>query len=188
METSPVRWFLPLLIIATTGAGCVYVPLPRTPVMKDAVDPPTLIGDADSKKPIQPNLATKQQVIRLIGEPDRVSPDGRVLGYTRQYKGGAWVAPLCFYGWRQRIDDAYRLEFDAYDVLIRHRSLDAVAPDAFLASGYAPAPAVVAFLDQIGPAAPPAGGPLPQPLAPDPPAIASPYRNSLPDGQWYETR
>ncbi|QOV90505.1 hypothetical protein [Humisphaera borealis] len=195
--SNPTRVFLgfAVALFALTSAGCFYVPLARSPVDKQSVDPPTLIGDGESKKPIQPSLATKQQVVRLIGEPDRVSADGKVLGYFRQYTGGAWVAPLFLYAWRQRVDEAYRLEFDAQDILIRHRSVEAVASDGLLSPGYGPARDVVAFLDQIGPPAPPPAGPFPQPMPPPmppvppyPPAVSSPYRNSVPDGQWYETR
>ncbi len=187
---------LPLLVVLTACTGCFYVPLARSAVDKESVDPPTLIGDADSKKPIQPNLATKQQVVKLIGEPDRVSGDGRVIGYSRQYKGGAWVAPLCLYGWRQRVDEAYRLEFDSQDILIRHRSLEAVANDGLLCAGYGPAQEVRNFLDPIGPeppmvppiAPPISGQPYPPQVMPPHPPARSPYWNSAPDGRWYETR
>lgn len=182
-----LHWRLGLICLVACSAGCFYVPLPRTPVDSRSPDPPDLIGEPGSDKPIQPNLATRQQVVRLIGEPDRQSADGKVLGYSRQYKGGAWVAPLCFYGWRQRVDVAYRLEFDAQDILIRQRSVDATARDSFLGPGYGPADEVEDLLDQIGPAASANVPPVytaPSPAMPTP----SPYRNTMPDGRWYETR
>src|SRR5688572_23996822 len=94
-----LRLFLICLLCGVLGfsTGCFYLPLPKSLAEKGITDPEPLIGDEKSQRPIQPRLATRQQIVQLIGEPDRQSPDGRSLGYLRKYNGGAWVFPLFFY-------------------------------------------------------------------------------------------
>lgn len=137
------RWrVLPILLLGIglwLLAGCFYLPLPEH-VTGHQKDFRKAVGDANSKRPLQVGVATREQVIALLGQPPFYSHDGRSIAYALTTEGGAWVYPLCFdaEGTHQRVY-AIRLDFDAANMLT---SWDTARGDV-TGQGFSFAPSVV---------------------------------------------
>jgi hypothetical protein len=76
------RTFIIICVCLQGGlAGCANtLYLPATPEeRRTGVD---LVGPAGSKLPIEAGNTSRSQIIGQLGKPERVSPDGRAIGYT----------------------------------------------------------------------------------------------------------
>ena len=108
--------FAVILVFVSCLTGCIYIPMPERPVGK-AADPLKLVGPADSKKPIRPAVATREQVVKNFPVPWWKSKDGHLVYYLLETQTGAFIWPLFFYGEPQLRHTAVRFEFDDNGVL-----------------------------------------------------------------------
>ncbi len=194
------RLITPLALIAvglTLLVGCIYIPLPRSLERPYTPDPKVLVGDRGSNRPVEPGVS-RSTVLKVLGEPERWSDDGRVLGYHVRYKTGVWLVPLCFTGGRQRVDLGVRFEFDAGGVLQRYEFKEAEPRAYWFPGSYLSFPAddVELLLNAVGPVRkqderfvpPELRTAVTRPALPAarPPESAEPA--GIPDGRPYETR
>lgn len=97
-------------------AGCIFIPT-FNKVDKGDRNYSKKVGDAGSRKPLRVGRATRDQVMRLLGPPELVSPDGRRAAYEWHVTNGIWIFPLCFRAVVQRGERTLFLDFDESGVL-----------------------------------------------------------------------
>jgi hypothetical protein len=118
-----VKKGLPPAIIAAVGvwllAGCVFIPTFNKRIHGREVTRD--VGKENSKKPLRLGRATRDDVLRLLGDPPYWSPDGRRVAYTWTVLNGIWVWPLCFDSFNQEEARTLILTFDADDTLVSYR-------------------------------------------------------------------
>ena len=110
------RALLPLALIFAGVAllsGCIYVPIPERTVYGTNVG--ARVGPANSSKPVRIGRISRNDVLRVLGEPAQMSPNGRELTYTWGVQTGVWVWPLC--GHPQGAGREITLKFDDAGVL-----------------------------------------------------------------------
>jgi hypothetical protein len=106
--------------------GCIYIPLPEHKV-GDGKDFRDLVGEAHSTRPIRAGIA-RSAVERLLGKPEHVSSDGRVIRYTIYTEKSFVIWPLCFSaGPDVQKGYALALEFDEKDMLVGWQMDDATS-------------------------------------------------------------
>jgi len=71
--------------LALVLAGCIVIPMDR-PVSSSRQN-----VTQDTLRELSSDVMTKEQVILRLGEPDRVSTDGRCLGYTQSRLRAVWL-------------------------------------------------------------------------------------------------
>jgi hypothetical protein len=114
----PLRLALPAVLIALGVAalsGCLFIPTGEKVVTGRDVS--TDVGDAKSKKSVRIGTATRQDVARVLGEPEYATPSFDRVLYTWRIRNGVWFYPLCFSSspnYRARLIE---LRFDAAGVL-----------------------------------------------------------------------
>jgi len=112
------RSILPLALIGFgiwLTSGCIYVPMfGRTIKGNNAAKQ---VGDQKSSRPIRLNYATREQVVRVLGQPYAQRPDGTALAYTWRVQNGFTVWPLCFSGYSVDGQRTLVLRFDESGVL-----------------------------------------------------------------------
>jgi hypothetical protein len=75
-------------------AGCIYIPtFSRVTAGKNVADK---VGDEESNKPLSVGHVTRDDVHRLLGEPDVAKRDGSAVAYTWNVQNGFVIWPLCF--------------------------------------------------------------------------------------------
>jgi hypothetical protein len=109
-----------LLSLAGVGllAGCFV--FPTGDKVLDGREASKEVGDSRSKRPIRQDVATRADVLRVLGEPYFISNDGprpRKIGYSWTASDGYLVAPLCFYADKRIGNRTLLLTFDENDVL-----------------------------------------------------------------------
>lgn len=118
MRHRPVRLALPL-VLAGVGvsllAGCVFIPTFDKTIRGKNVS--KYVGSAKQDRPIRLHAATRDDVMRVLGEPRYASPDRTRIAYEWEVLNGYWVWPLCFAGYRQEGRRALLLTFDEAGVL-----------------------------------------------------------------------
>lgn len=150
------RWrlILPLFLLVlgiATLAGCLYIPLPKSPVDSKQVDPTTVLGERNSNAPLAIGKVTKLAVVQVLGPPLRESPDGQTIGYVIRRKGGLWISLFCAY--HAETDLAVRLEFDASGFLARYEYLEQDAMQYLFPGSYIHVMThdIEVFMNQISP-------------------------------------
>ena len=107
--------------LAVLGAwallGCFYVPARESPATAGQPNPNSLLGETDSDKPLRPGAVGRSRVRALLGEPERVSPNGTAEAYLFEMRAGSIVAPLCFSAQPAMRYVAVRVEYDQSGVL-----------------------------------------------------------------------
>ena len=102
--------------------GCIYIPTFGRVV--GGKDVSKQVGGERSKAPLRPGSATRDDVVRVLGQPFFTESKGQALAYTWKIQHGFVSYPLCLfqgdaiYGQRTlvlRFDDAGVLR--SYDVL-----------------------------------------------------------------------
>jgi hypothetical protein len=104
MPIQPKRRFRFLLAIQAVVAlslfwlllGCFYFPTFGVRMNKSQPDFRDKIGDEKSKRPIRPGAVRKEDVIRILGQPQFASDDGSAIAYALDTERSAWVWPMCF--------------------------------------------------------------------------------------------
>jgi hypothetical protein len=77
--------------------GCLYIPtFEHVDSSTGSKDFRPLLGDGSDNKPIAPGRTTKDQIISLLGKPDRQSENGLAMVYFISTRQGIWVEPQCF--------------------------------------------------------------------------------------------
>src|SRR6266581_9613371 len=79
-------WLWPAVLLASLLSGCI-VPLPN----RDTGNPRKDLGQPTASR-IEPGVATIEDVLLKLGEPDAVSPDERSLAYRSQRTLAIWIA------------------------------------------------------------------------------------------------
>lgn len=75
--------------------GCIYVPWgDKVPPGQRDVRP--LVGKQKSDRPIRVGSATREDVLRIAGNPNGVASDSRTWFYQWSAENGGWFMPLCF--------------------------------------------------------------------------------------------
>jgi hypothetical protein len=74
--------------------GCIYIPTFNATT--EGRNHSGKVGDANSRKPIRVGQTHRDDVMRLLGPPPFVTPDGRGAVYPWRATRGVWVMPLCF--------------------------------------------------------------------------------------------
>ena len=86
---------LPILLTALglwLLSGCIYIPtFDKVTAGRNAAKD---VGDARSKKPIRVDFATRDDVIRILGQPPFTSPDRSRVAYSWSVKRGV-MAGIC---------------------------------------------------------------------------------------------
>lgn len=114
----PQRMILPILLIAFglwLLAGCLFIPTFDKTIGGQKVS--DQIGNSESNRPLKIGHASRQQVVKLLGEPHYIAPDGGRIAYTWKVLNGIWVWPLCFDTYEQEGARAIILHFDQRGVL-----------------------------------------------------------------------
>jgi hypothetical protein len=94
---SRCAWPVLLLVLGLwLLAGCLYLPIPEHLTNNTQKDFRKLVGDGNSKRPLQTGRAMRQQVFALLGPPPYASYDDRSVAYVLETESGGWVYPLCF--------------------------------------------------------------------------------------------
>ena len=108
---------LPFALLIVGGwllQGCLYIPTFNAPLSED---PSKQVGGEHSRKPLRVNGATRDDVERVLGMPERVNVDGTEIVYGWEARKGIWVYPLFF---QTETDDQRRallLRFDEHGML-----------------------------------------------------------------------
>ena len=97
--------------------GCIYIPTFNATT--DGKNHASKVGDAKSRKPIRVGRTHRDDVMRLLGPPPFVTPDGRGAVYPWRALRGVWVMPLCFMVEGMHRYRAMYLTFDANGYLER---------------------------------------------------------------------
>jgi hypothetical protein len=82
------RALLAVSVAHVALSGCVYLPLPETPLETPSPSLGRVIGRG---RPIRPGAVTREQVIEKLGPPDWRSADDTTLLYTSWVEGGTWI-------------------------------------------------------------------------------------------------
>ena len=118
MKQRRTRLLLPLALAAIGAwllAGCIFVPTFDKTIRGRNVS--KYVGSAKQNRPLRLHAATRDDVLRVLGEPHYASPDRTRLGYQWDVLNGYWVWPLCFSGYRQEGRRVLLLTFDEAGVL-----------------------------------------------------------------------
>ena len=83
-------------------AGCIYLP-GRDEVLPGERDVRPMVGKEESDRPVRIKHATRDQVLRVLGQPNALTSDGAWI-YRWNAQNGGWFQPLCF-----RTDPAWRI-------------------------------------------------------------------------------
>jgi hypothetical protein len=75
-------------------SGCLFIPTGEKVVSGN--DVAADVGDAKSKKPVRVGSATREDVVRALGEPEYASESRDRVLYTWRIHNGVWFYPLCF--------------------------------------------------------------------------------------------
>jgi hypothetical protein len=148
------RLLLPILLLligVATLAGCIYIPLPKSPVDSKQVDPTAVLGERNSNAPLAIGKVSKLAVVQVLGPPLREASDGRTIGYVIRRKGGLWISLFCAY--HAETDLAVRLEFDASGFLAHYEYLEQDAMQYLFPGSYIRVMThdIEVFMDRIGP-------------------------------------
>ena len=91
------RSLVPALLALCAGiwllAGCIYIP--KFNAVIEGKDAAKHVGNADSRKPLRVNHATRDQVVGLLGDPKYVNADGTAMAYTWSVRKGTIFWPIC---------------------------------------------------------------------------------------------
>lgn len=97
LRTPSLRVALPVVLIALGVAalsGCLFIPTGDKLVSgRDVADD---VGDAKSKRPVRVGTATRDDVIRVLGQPEYATESRDRVLYTWRVHNGVWFYPLCF--------------------------------------------------------------------------------------------
>jgi hypothetical protein len=163
------RSLLPLALI-TLGiwltSGCIYVPMFGRPLQGN--NAAKQVGSQTSSRPIRLNEATREQVVRVLGQPYAQLPDGTALAYTWRVQNGFTVWPLCFSGYSVDGQRTLVLRFDESGLLRSTQFLKSDQPLIQL-------PQALAEIVPLPPDFPGRAAPGAQPTSPPPPR-GTPYR------------
>jgi len=70
-----------IIIGILTIAGCIYIPVPEHPRTSQGIDVGKVLGAAGSDKPLRPDSASRELVLKFLGTPnDRTDHDGALAG------------------------------------------------------------------------------------------------------------
>lgn len=92
-----IRILPPLFLIALglwLLSGCIYIPTFDS--VKQGRNASKEVGDARSKKPLRVGLASRDEVLRILGQPPLITEDRSKFAYTWEVTRGVWIMPLCF--------------------------------------------------------------------------------------------
>jgi hypothetical protein len=114
------------LLLPLSSAGCLYSAVPPEK-RQTGVD---LVGSNSSAAPIRVGVTKRPDVIATLGTPQRVSADGRSIGYAyspvvgrRGYVGLGGPCGLCgYYPWEVHAHETLWLGFDENGILSRSAS------------------------------------------------------------------
>jgi hypothetical protein len=126
-----LRRALPPLLLAAAGVwllvGCVYIPgFERVTMGKDVSGK---VGDDRSSRPLRLGRATREDVVRVLGEPGFVSSTGRAVAYGWGVTDGYLFNGLC-----PSMSETFRssrslvLRFDERGVLQEYQLLKGPTP------------------------------------------------------------
>ena len=116
--TRRTRLALPVALIAIGVwllAGCVFIPSFDKTIRGRNVS--KYVGSDKQKRPIRLHAATRDDVLRVLGEPRYASPDRTRIAYEWDVRNGYWVWPLCFAAYAQEGKRVLLLTFDEGGVL-----------------------------------------------------------------------
>ena len=95
--------------------GCIFIPTFDKTIRGRNVS--EYIGSAKQARPIRLHAATRNDVLRILGEPHFASPDSTRIAYVWYVRNGMWLWPLCFTAFPQDGSRALLLTFDEAGVL-----------------------------------------------------------------------
>ena len=96
-------------------SGCIFLPTFDNTIRGE--NAARSVGGKRSSKPIRLHVATRDDVLRFLGDPAFASPDLTRIAYTWDVRNGYWVWPLCFAGYAQEGRRIILLTFDESAVL-----------------------------------------------------------------------
>src|SRR5215204_20189 len=118
MKQRRTRLLLPLALAAIGAwllAGCIFVPTFDKTIRGKNVS--KYVGSQRQKRPLRLHAATRDDVLRVLGEPHYASPDRTRIAYEWDVRNGYWVWPLCFAAYAQEGRRVLLLTFDEEGVL-----------------------------------------------------------------------
>ena len=95
--TRPPRALIPLALVLFglwLLSGCIYIPMFGRTIQ--GTDVANKVGDGNSSRPLRTGQSTRQDIIRVLGQPTAEKPDGSALAYGWRVQNGFTVWPLCF--------------------------------------------------------------------------------------------
>lgn len=95
--TPAFRHFVTALLLLTAGAGplaggCIMIPAGDKVVAGS--NAAKRVGDARSDRPVRVGLSTREDVLRVLGPPAYVAPNGSRAAYGWKAVDGVWFMPV----------------------------------------------------------------------------------------------
>ena len=138
--------------------GCIYIPTFGTKVSGE--NAAKQVGDAKSRRPLRVGHATRDDVLKLLGEPYVASADGSAMAYGWTVRNGIAFWPLCFYANSVLGERTLVLRFDERGVLRHYEVLKA---DEGLIEFHGVGPPLPADLQEVEHQRAHPGTPMPRP-------------------------
>lgn len=120
-----LRRSAPPIVLSLLGLtlliGCIPIPGTYRRMRGDGTRPEAHIGDERSNKPLKFMHATIADVVRVLGEPNDRTLDGKSLIYAYRVNDATTIYPLCFMVYPASSPRYLKLDFDGSDTLLRYK-------------------------------------------------------------------